>query len=439
MLTPQKRLLLGLLALFLVFTFPSRALAYFAPTEMQAYQSGASVCISPGWPGIATTTSQWYQQATATSTGYTTGETFATGTNAAGTQAGYSGSSAGGFNYPQSGVCFTADPTSGGTAFDADVFYYFGKGDSLGATADSRQVWFFFRYHYFHSGATTTVTVPTVGAPTPRIYSVTAATSTRTVTVTGYAFATTSTSTYAVSVKQLTSTYGLTNLEYKGVYTSESAALDHLVYATTTGLFSYDFTFENFATGVGATTTQSLASSMTITARLSLYNLSLYDPFGPYNPDYVSLVDAKSIHIDFDSAAGIYYGAEDAAALAAYPEYECSFSSLTGCLKNAALWLFYPTPASTAQFKTIQLKDRAPFSYAYDIGTIRNELFTATPSATSTITASTTIGSITLLSAAQLSAVPYASTIKTVLGWLMWFFAAELIWFQVRNIFHKPV
>jgi len=112
-----------------------------------------------------------------------------------------------------------------------------------------------------------------------------------------------------------------------------------------------------------------------------------------------------------------------------------------GCyIKVAIGWAFYPSPESIDQFQSLTLADRAPFQYAYDVGNLRDELLTA--SATSTLTVTVpfgTFGNITLLSASMIQAVPFTGFIRTILGYLMWFLFAELVYYQVLRAHNKNV
>jgi len=100
-------------------------------------------------------------------------------------------------------------------------------------------------------------------------------------------------------------------------------------------------------------------------------------------------------------------------------------------LKNFGTWAFIPTPASLNQFSALTLENSLPFSYLYDIGNIYDELFgvCVTGCQSITVTSGTTaMGSVTFISASMLSSVPFASTLKTILGYLMYFFTAILIY-----------
>jgi len=97
-----------------------------------------------------------------------------------------------------------------------------------------------------------------------------------------------------------------------------------------------------------------------------------------------------------------------------------------GCyIKNAMVWLFYPTQASTDQFSQLSLQSTFPFSYAYDTVDAVGELFNTSATASSTISVTVpwlnhTTTTFTFLSAALLSAVPFSGLIRTIISYLLW-------------------
>lgn len=120
------------------------------------------------------------------------------------------------------------------------------------------------------------------------------------------------------------------------------------------------------------------------------------------------------------------------------PYEPCSISDLSGCFKNAFSYLFYPSQTVVEQFKTIDLSDKSPFVYAYQINTLRQEMFSATPTGTTSIGVDVPgFGTLTFLSKTMIDAVPYSSTIKTLLGYLIWIMMAEYIYKRVMRIHDK--
>jgi len=104
-------------------------------------------------------------------------------------------------------------------------------------------------------------------------------------------------------------------------------------------------------------------------------------------------------------------------------------------------YLIIPTSGSSSPsegFKELTLANSFPFAYAYQIGDLRNELFNSSSTATTTI--GVTVGSstsawhITFLSKEMIAAIPLSGYVKTVLGWLLWFMLAELIYYQVIRV-----
>lgn len=104
-----------------------------------------------------------------------------------------------------------------------------------------------------------------------------------------------------------------------------------------------------------------------------------------------------------------------------------------GCyIKNAMIWLFWPDQSSLAKFNSLTLENSFPFAYAYQIDNLRDELFDASETGSSTISVTVpNFGTITFLSKSMLEAVPYASLVKTILGWILWLMAVEYIYYRI--------
>jgi len=214
------------------------------------------------------------------------------------------------------------------------------------------------------------------------------------------------------------------------------------IFATTTGNFNFSFDFRGVPTPYsGSTTTAPFISPYTLHAEIS----QVYSDFNPFTgegtPPY--LLDATSTVI-----STLTYGLPDyttGIGLQEYPEYECAITSITGCLKNAGIWLFYPSSDSVERFKSLSdsLSGKFPFAYVYGMNTMRMELFESAQTATTTISLNFKIipghatSSLTLLSSSLLSNVPYANTVKTVVGFILWLMAAEYVYYRVLRS-HDP-
>jgi len=117
-----------------------------------------------------------------------------------------------------------------------------------------------------------------------------------------------------------------------------------------------------------------------------------------------------------------------------YASSSCSINFLGSDfnLGDCIGYIVAPTASSTQNFANITLANRVPFSYAYDIGLLRSELFGAPENGTTTISATVPgFGTITFLSAAMIAAVPFAPTIKLILAALIWLLGAEVIYYTV--------
>lgn len=118
---------------------------------------------------------------------------------------------------------------------------------------------------------------------------------------------------------------------------------------------------------------------------------------------------------------------------------DCSTFDIACYIKQAVMWLVVPTDDSITQFKSLTLEHSKPFSYAYDVPVLYDELFSG--GATSTAVAVSVKGfgngssTITFLSEDMLEAIPYSSTIKTILGWIMYLLMADLVFIMIRRVF----
>lgn len=114
-----------------------------------------------------------------------------------------------------------------------------------------------------------------------------------------------------------------------------------------------------------------------------------------------------------------------------------------GCyFGNALQFVFVPDPLTIRKFENLTLASSSPFSYAYDIPRLRDELLNTS---TTTVlawtlpfhTQASTTATVSLISVAQLEAIPFLSTIRTILGWLLWVAFAELVYYQILRVHNK--
>lgn len=117
---------------------------------------------------------------------------------------------------------------------------------------------------------------------------------------------------------------------------------------------------------------------------------------------------------------------------------DCSSLDIACHLKNALVYIFYPSAESIENFKSLSedLKTKAPFVYVYQVGELREEMFGAstTPQSISLnfhIIPGHATSTLELLSKSKLEAVPFAGTVKTVLGWILILLGVEYIYYRV--------
>ena len=252
-----------------------------------------------------------------------------------------------------------------------------------------------------------------------RIVSLTYATSTGYANVTGY-WNTHATSSERLSFWQQSSSLGVGNYaEY---------------YATSTGYFNFSFFFAGLPTPwSGGTTTVAVMTSFTLNAKID----EVYSDFDPFTGEGTApnTLDATSTLVSTLSYTGTDYST--ASGIFELPEYECGITSITGWLKNAFQWRFYPASDSIAKFTTLSVAEKFPFKYAYQLGAIRTALFSASSTAPTSITVSlwklpsAATTTIELISKTKIQSVPFAGTIYNILTWLIWLGMAEYIYYRI--------
>jgi len=114
-----------------------------------------------------------------------------------------------------------------------------------------------------------------------------------------------------------------------------------------------------------------------------------------------------------------------------------------GCyMSNSLQYVFYPDPQAVARFNSLTLASSAPFAYLYDMDTVFEEFFNTS---TTTVLAWTIpfpmVGSssatLTLISKAQLQAVPYVGLWKTILTALIWLSFGWYVWERLLRVHDK--
>jgi hypothetical protein len=188
--------------------------------------------------------------------------------------------------------------------------------------------------------------------PTPHIATFTYATSTATAHITGYWGAT-------------TTPYTTQRLSFWQYSTSLGKESYQQITATTTGAFDFSFTFRDpYSWTTSQSSTTPIYSSFTLNASLDQYDETHYN--FPFGGTIIDNLDATSTTI----SSSVYNASDFVStprALALYPEYECGITSMMGCIKNAAIWLFYPTQDALDSWQTLKgtLETKAPVGYFY--------------------------------------------------------------------------
>lgn len=116
------------------------------------------------------------------------------------------------------------------------------------------------------------------------------------------------------------------------------------------------------------------------------------------------------------------------------PQSCTNYTGLASGICNFVVWLFVPSSDSLSKWNSITLYNSFPFSYLKDIGVAYSELFSNSGSMSYTLTIPIWGHELTLISPAMISAIPFASTVKTLLGYLIWVIGGFTIY---KIILHK--
>jgi len=114
--------------------------------------------------------------------------------------------------------------------------------------------------------------------------------------------------------------------------------------------------------------------------------------------------------------------------------------SLGSGICNSFRFLFVPSEESLNALWAVRdsVASRTPFVYLYQMPTLYENLFNSTTTnGSTTISASTSIGTITFVSSEMLSALPFAGTMKTIMEYVLWVMLALTIYYRVMKIHDK--
>lgn len=117
---------------------------------------------------------------------------------------------------------------------------------------------------------------------------------------------------------------------------------------------------------------------------------------------------------------------------------DCSLTAISGCIINAFTVLFVPSTESLSELSEFNdtLSGKFPFAYLYDFQSSIGALFGDTSQSVPTFEVAFAGGTLTLLSQAQLEAVPYVPFIRTTVGFLLWVVFAFTMYRRTLNIFN---
>lgn len=186
-------------------------------------------------------------------------------------------------------------------------------------------------------------------------------------TITSFTYSTTTQTARVQGYWNATSTTGVTErLQFHQFSTLLGIESFRELIATSTGLFDLSFEYKALPTPYTSTTTPAFVADTVLFAEIYQYdNNYATDPFsGTFDSRYKTLLVATTTTITTLTGIQIATSTRD---LFAYPEYECSITSITGCFKNALIWSFYPTEESIKSYYNFisLIQSKAPIGYFF--------------------------------------------------------------------------
>lgn len=123
-----------------------------------------------------------------------------------------------------------------------------------------------------------------------------------------------------------------------------------------------------------------------------------------------------------------------------YEKKNCSLANISGCISNSFAFLFVPDESNLTSFTDLNasLQSKFPFAYAYDFKDSIVSFYTGTQTETITVAvAFGSFGNIELMSASLLNSVPFAATIRLILGYLIWVMFMGQMYRRTLMIFNR--
>jgi len=186
-------------------------------------------------------------------------------------------------------------------------------------------------------------------------------------------------------------------------------------------------------------------STTTLTGNIPIPDGSYSAMFNFWNFSSQKFVlNRSAFTINFTVSGGVVTSQTEVANTnALFPEsstvYEdCGITAISGCISNSFRFLFYPSIEAVGQVTAVQgqLQTKAPFVYAYQLSDTFQTLYNSPSLASSSITVDILGGSLTLISVAQLQAVPYTAWLRAIMGYIMWVLFAFLVYRKALRVFN---
>lgn len=190
-----------------------------------------------------------------------------------------------------------------------------------------------------------------------------------------------------------------------------------------------------------STSTSLTSGTWKVQARLTVANSATPNfPSVYFNPSCTSNgpCDTSYFGIDYnDNVTTVDFGP---VVSTQYASTSCNVNFLgTFNMNDCVGYLITPSENVFLPYQSLstELESRMPFIFAYQILDIRDALYSASSTASSTLSVSTPLGTITFLSQTMIANVPFSPLIKTILTALLYLMMAEYVYRKVLSIHNK--
>jgi len=245
---------------------------------------------------------------------------------------------------------------------------------------------------------------------------------------------------------------GTSTIQIEADYFLDLAEIDTNVseYNPTLVNFQYSLRPTTTFNGVGESINNTVAGTSSVSTQLSGLADGVYDvALGFSNAGCATGFSAcpfpdTYIYSDFTISGGVLTatGTPEVYNSTTFDETQkqpCSITEIGGCLINAGTFLFVPSSESISSVTSVftELKTKLPFVYVFQASSLMTGLYSGTASTIPSIAVTTGIGTITFISEAQVAAIPYVGTLRSLIAAGLWLMLFTLLYRKTLTIHDK--